>query len=162
MVNSTQKQNDQFMLLQTLTRESAAMRQRLISYFQFYMSVQIAIGGLLGLIVVSIPEYPEKLIEWAAIYIGGTGIAIGIGGFAFGAIWLSPKKRNEDWIVRGLEQIGNTYDLVAWNKAFRDHLDNIESANHSLRRHLNQIRNFVLIEVIFLIVSYILAIIITN
>jgi hypothetical protein len=162
MVNSAQEQKDQFMLLQTLTRESAAMRQRGISYFQFYMSVQIAIGGLLGLIVMSIPEYPEKLIEWAVIYIGATGIAIGIAGFAFGAIWLSPKKRYDDWIVRGLEQIGNTYDLVAWNKAFRDHLDSIEAANHSLRRHLNQIRNFVLIEVTFLVVSFILAIIVTN
>ncbi|MBT8128210.1 MAG: hypothetical protein KJP15_12055 [Gammaproteobacteria bacterium] len=162
MTNSRQMQNDQFLVLQTLTRESAAMRQRVISYFQFYMSVQIAMGGLLGLILVSIPEKPDKWIEWATVYICGVGIAIGIGGFAYGAFWLSPGKSNENWIVRGLTQIGNTHDLEAWNTVFREHLDKIEATNHILRRHLHQIRNLVLIEVIFLIISFILAFIITN
>lgn len=152
---STDKQlQDEFLVLQTLSRESAAMRQRTISYLQFYMSVQIAVGGFLGLISVNIPLELNSSAELAVLYLCGLGLFMGIGGFAYGAIRLFPKRREEGWIAQGLSTVGNTRDIAAWNLLFSDHLHSLEAANHDIRRHLSRIRGLVLIEVIILVIVF--------
>lgn len=148
---------DEFSLLNMLTRESAVTRQRMISYLQFYMSVQIAMGGLFGIILVNLPDELNDLTTWILAYICGAGVLMSIGAFAYGALGSKPKKSKEDWITKGMSQVGNTHDLEAWNQIFAEHLRSLESDNHGLRRHINSIRIMVLLEVILLVTAFFIA-----
>jgi len=145
---------DEFNLLHVLTRESAVMRQRMISYLQFYMSVQIAMGGLFGIILVNLPIEINDLTTWTLAYICAAGLMISIGAFAYGALGYIPKYRKEGWITEGMSRVGNTHDIEAWNLIFTEHLRSIESANYGLRRHINRIRIMVLLEVILLVAAF--------
>jgi hypothetical protein len=146
--------HDEFSLLHVQTRESAVLRQRMISYLQFYMSVQIAMGGIFGIILVNLPNELNDLSIWTLAYICGAGLLMSIGSFAYGALGYIPKNRKEGWITKGMSQVGNTHDIEAWNLIFTDHLRSIESANHVLRRHINRIRILVLLEVILLVTGF--------
>jgi hypothetical protein len=161
-MSDTEELHDEFNLLHVLARESAAIRQRMISYLQFYMSVQIAMGGLFGVILVSLPEALDELTDLMIAYICGTGLLMSLGVFAYGTIWLFPKRRKEDWITEGLSQIGNTHDLAAWNRILIEHISLIETANHNLRKHLSRVRNLVLVELVFLVTGFLGAFVFWN
>jgi len=119
-------------------------------------------GGLFGSISVSIPQELNKSAELAVSYMCGLGLLMSIGGFAYGALWLFPRKREEGWIATGLSIIGNTRDFAAWNPIFTKHLYSIEAANHDLRKHLGQISKLVLSEVILLVIGFISAFVVFN
>jgi len=92
----------EFFLLQTLSRESAAVRQRMISYLQFYLAMQVAMGGLFALLLATIPPAFASISNSIVAYQCAAGLLVSIGSFAYGAIWLFPQKRGEGWILKGL------------------------------------------------------------
>ena len=130
-------------ILSILLRDTVAMRQRLFSYLQFYLTAQAGLAVLFGLVahdsyeVVKLPK-AEAVLVLSIIGLFSSFLVI-----AYGLVMLRPGPLSRNWISDQMKRGG---DGPTWDEACRKRLEVLMDANEAFGKRIGWIRVGILIQ----------------
>ena len=137
---------DHITVVNVLLRDALAMRQRLFSYLQFYLTAQAGLAALFGIAANDAHEALQSPSAKIALLLSTLGILASFLVFGYGLLMLRPGSDSREWISRQLEQSGHFGEIPAWANACQRRLEWLLSANRVLDKKVTWIRIGILIQ----------------
>lgn len=133
-------------LLNILLRDALALRQRLFSYLQFYLTAQAGLAVLFGFVVHDAYDVLQMPSAKIVLLLSTLGLLASFLVIAYGLFTLRPGQNSREWISTQLGRTDHFGDVAKWAEACHRRLEWLLSANTILDKKVSWIRRGILIQ----------------
>ena len=144
-------------VLNLLIRDTLALRQRLFSYLQFYLTAQAGLAVLFGFIAHDSYDVLQMPGARIGLVLSTLGLLASFLVIAYGLFSLRPGTNSCSWIADQTQRSGSFADVESWARACRRRLENLLSANKILITKVGRIRIGLLIQLACGLILFLLA-----
>lgn len=148
---------DELTVLNLLIRDTLALRQRLFSYLQFYLTAQAGLAVLFGFVLHDSYDVLQLPSARIGLVLSSFGLLASFLVIAYGLFSLRPGKNSSSWIADQTERSGSFADVERWAGACRRRLEQLLSANQILNTKVTRIRIGLMIQLVCGLILFLLA-----
>ena len=139
---------DELSVLNLLIRDTTALRQRLFSYLQFYLTAQAALAVLFGFIAHDSYDVLQMPGAKIGLVISTLGLFASFVVIGYGLLTLRPGKASCTWVSRQMERTNSFGDVAEWAEACQRRLEGLLLGNEQLITKVARIRIGLLIQLV--------------
>lgn len=139
---------DEITVLNILLRDALALRQRLFSYLQFYLTAQAGLAALFAIVAHDSYDVVIMPSAQAVLLLSTLGLLSSFLVIAYGLFVLRPGSNSREWVSNQLEQTSSFGDAVSWSDACGRRLAWLISANSALDIRVTRIRIGILLQLV--------------
>ena len=139
---------DELSVLNILIRDTLALRQRLFSYLQFYLTAQAGLAVLFGFVAHDSYDLLQMPSAKFGLVVSTLGLLASFVVIGYGLFSLRPGRESSTWISAQRAQSQSFGDVAQWAKACQGRLDGLLEANSRLITKVTRIRIGLLIQLV--------------